>query len=136
MMHESIAKEAIRRTIALVLCTGLVTPLAVTADSFQVSAELPDLSRTPVLDIEDGTIQLTLEDAKAIALERNLSLVVERFDQHEADYIFHANRGIYDAFFTTDLDSLEDTAPTASNLSGAEVQEFEQKNSWSTPVER
>lgn len=128
MMHESIAKEAIRRTIALVLCTGLVTPLAVTADSFQVSAELPDLSRTPVLDIEDGTIQLTLEDAKAIALERNLSLVVERFDQHEADYIFHANRGIYDAFFTTDLDSLEDTAPTASNLSGAEVQEFEQKN--------
>ena len=54
MMHESIAKEAIRRTIALVLCTGLVTPLAVTADSFQVSAELPDLSRTPVLDIEDS----------------------------------------------------------------------------------
>lgn len=128
MMHESKAKEALSRAIVLVLCLGCAMPLVAAEDSVQVSAELPDLSVSPVLDIEDGTIKLSLEEAIAIALERNLSLVVERFTQHEADYGILANRGIYDAFFTTDLDSLEDTSPTASNLSGAEVQEFAQKN--------
>jgi len=128
MMHESKAKEALSRAIVLVLCLGCAMPLVAAEDSVQVSAELPDLSVSPVLDIEDGTIKLSLEEAVAIALERNLSLVVERFTQHEADYGILANRGIYDAFFTTDLDSLEDASPTASNLSGAEVQEFAQKN--------
>lgn len=128
MMHESKAKEALSRAIVLVLCLGCAMPLVAAEDSVQVSAELPDLSVSPVLDIEDGTIKLSLEEAIAIALERNLSLVVERFTQHEADYGILANRGIYDAFFTTDLDSLEDASPTASNLSGAEVQEFAQKN--------
>jgi outer membrane protein TolC len=128
MMHESKAKRALSSAIALLLCLGSVMPLAAAEDTVQVSAELPDLSTSPVLDIEDGTIKLSLEEAIAIALERNLTLVVERFTQHEADYGVLANRGIYDAFFTTDVDSLEDTSPTASNLSGAEVQEFAQKN--------
>ncbi|MGB5878607.1 MAG: TolC family protein [Thermoanaerobaculia bacterium] len=103
-------------------------PLVAAEDSVQVSAELPDLSGSPALNIEDGTIKLSLEEAKAIALERNLTLVVERFSQHEADYRILQNRGVYDAFSTVDLDSMEDTSPTASNLSGAPVQEFSQKN--------
>ena len=133
MMHESKAKRAFVRVIALVLCWSCVVPLVAAADSVQVSPELPDLSRNPVLDIEDGTIRLTLEEAKAIALERNLGLVVERFSQHIADYQILQNRGIYDTNAFSDVAKLEDAAPTASNLSGAEVQEFAQAD-WNFGV--
>jgi outer membrane protein TolC len=128
MMHESKAKRAFSKAIALLLCLGCAVPLVAAEDTVQVSAELPDLSGSPALTIEDGTILLSLEEAKAIALERNLTLVVERFSQHEADYRILQNRGVYDAFSTMDLDTMEDTSPTASNLSGAEVQEFSQDN--------
>ncbi len=133
MMHESKAKRAFSKAIALVLCWGYAMPLTAAEDMVQVSAELPDLSGSPVLNIEDGTIKLRLEEAKAIALERNLALVVERFSQHEADYRILQNRGVYDTFSFADVATLEDTAPTASNLSGADVQEFAQDD-WNFGV--
>ncbi|MGB5658888.1 MAG: TolC family protein, partial [Thermoanaerobaculia bacterium] len=84
-----------------------------------------DLSVPPSLSIEEGTLQLSLEDAIAIALERNLSLVVERFAQEEAELAIRQNKGIYDLFSTADFQKLSDTTPAATALDGALVQEFE-----------
>ena len=95
------------------------------ADPILVSPQQQDLSVPPSLSIQEGTLQLGLDDAIAIALERNLSLVVERFAQEEATLAIQQNKGIYDLFTTADFQKLADTSPAASNLDGALVQEFE-----------
>ncbi len=111
-------------TLACWICLGLAAS-QMGADPILVSPEQPDLSLLPSLSIQDGTLELTLDEAIAIALERNLSLVVERFSQEEADLQILRNRGIYDLFSTADFQKLSDTSPAASNLDGAPVQEFE-----------
>lgn len=110
--------------LACLLCIGLsVGPVG--ADPILVSPQQPDLSVPPSLTIQDGALALSLEDAKAIALERNLSLVVERFAQEQAELEILQNRGIYDLFTTADFQKLADTTPAATALDGALVQEFE-----------
>jgi outer membrane protein len=110
--------------LALILCLGLSVG-SVGAEPIQVSPQQPDLSVPPSLTVQDGALALSLEDAKAIALERNLSLVVERFAQEQAELEILQNRGIYDLFTTADFQKLSDTSPAASNLDGALVQAFE-----------
>ena len=112
------------RFLSLLSCLVIAVG-PVVAEPILVSPEQPDLSRSPMLQIEEGVLMLSLDDAIAIALERNLSLVVERFAQEEADLLIQQNRGIYDLFTTADFQKLEDTSPAASNLDGAVVQEFE-----------
>jgi outer membrane protein TolC len=110
--------------LTCLLCLGLAA-VETDADPILVSPQQPDLSVPPTLAIQDGVLQLSLEDAVAIALERNLSLVVERFAQEEAELAILQNKGIYDLFTTADFQKLADTSPAASNLDGALVQEFE-----------
>lgn len=63
--------------LILALIVGAVPGWAQTVSIEPVfSRELP----APELDIEDGAIQLTLDEAIAIALERNLGLVIERYN--------------------------------------------------------
>jgi len=114
---------------AAMLILGLLLGTAtLQAEPIRVSTAQPDLDRKPLLPIEDGRIKLSIQDAVSNALERNLSLVVERYFTEEADLVILQNRGIFDLFATADLSHLEETAPTASNLAGAEVQEFEQSD--------
>ncbi|MGB5294841.1 MAG: hypothetical protein WBP34_07815, partial [Thermoanaerobaculia bacterium] len=117
------AQLALRSTACL-LCLGLAAA-RLPAEPILVSPQQPDLSVPPSLSIEEGTLQLSLEDAIAIALERNLSLVVERFAQEEAELAIRQNKGIYDLFSTADFQKLSDTTPAATALDGALVQEFE-----------
>ena len=117
------AQLALRSTACL-LCLGLAAA-RLPAEPILVSPQQPDLSVPPSLSIEEGTLQLSLEDAIAIALERNLSLVVERFAQEEAELAIRQNKGIYDLFTTADFQKLSDTTPAATALDGALVQEFE-----------
>ena len=120
---RQMAQLALRSTACL-LCLGLAAA-RLPAEPILVSPQQPDLSVPPSLSIEEGTLQLSLEDAIAIALERNLSLVVERFAQEEAELAIRQNKGIYDLFTTADFQKLSDTTPAATALDGALVQEFE-----------
>jgi outer membrane protein TolC len=97
------------------------------AEPIKVGPLVPDLSRQPELRIESGELKLSLDEAIAIALERNLSLIVQRYFQEQATLTVKQNLGIYDVFSTVDLATLEETSPAASNLDGADVQEFEQQ---------
>ncbi len=110
--------------LACLLCFCLAAT-QLPAESIQVSPQQPDLSVPPSLSIQEGTLQLSLEDAKAIALERNLGLVVERFAQEQAELEILQNKGIYDLFTRADFQKLSDTSPAATGLDGALVQEFE-----------
>jgi outer membrane protein TolC len=98
------------------------------AAPIQVSTEQPDLSRLPNLEIQDGELFLALDEAINIALERNLSLVLERYTAETAQLNITQNVGIYDVFAEFDLATLSETAPAASNLDGALVQQFDQSN--------
>jgi len=110
--------------LTCLLCLGFLAA-QVPAQSILVSPDQPDLSVPAPLLIEDGALMLSLEDAVANALERNLGLVVERFAQEEAELMIQQNRGIYDLFTRADFQKLSDTSPAATGLDGALVQEFE-----------
>ncbi len=111
---------------AILLLAGMP---AAQAQSLEVRPQVPDLATAPSLRIEGGELYLSLEDAITIALQRNLSLVVERYNQAEAGFRLDESRGIYDVLATADLWTLEEIAPSASNLSGADIQTFEEQ-SW------
>ncbi len=117
------------RGLALLLAAVLGLPAAPTqAEPYQVSVDQPDLTRQPVFEIEDGQLLLTLEQAIQVALERNLSLVLERYSTEEATLNITQNVGIYDVFTEFDLATLEETSPAATQLDGSLVQQFEQSN--------
>lgn len=77
--------------------------------------------------VEDEKLPLSLEDAVALALEQNLGLKVESLRLEESEWALFGEHGIYDLNLTSRLSSLDETSPAASNLDGAEVQEFEQQ---------
>jgi len=118
------------RTLSWVLFTviSLLAVQTVPAAPIQVSTEQPDLTVMPTFEIQDGELLLSLDNAIQVALERNLSLVIQRYTTEEAELNITQNVGIYDVFAEFDLATLEDTSPAASNLDGALVQQFEQSN--------
>ena len=72
-----------------------------------------------VLRIDNGVISLRLDEAISIALERNLSLVVERYRRSESVLRLDESKGIYDINTRADLSVFDETNPAASNLDGA-----------------
>ncbi len=105
------------------------------AQSVEVHTQVPDLATAPNLRIADGQLTLDLEEAIALALQRNLTLVVERYNQAEAEFRVDESRGIYDFLALADLWTLDETSPSASNLSGADIQTFEEQT-WNFGLTR
>lgn len=116
------------RTLSWVLFTaiGLLAVQTVPAAPIQVSTEQPDLTVMPTFQIQDGELLLSLDNAIQVALERNLSLVIQRYSTEEAELNITQNVGIYDVFAQVDLATLEEVSPAAGELDGALVQEFSQ----------
>lgn len=114
--------------ILLLIATLLAPGGQLLGQDIPVYTEIPDLSATPVIPVDDDQLKLSLSDAIAIALERNLSLVVRRYSQEETRLGIQRAVGIYDLNFSSRVDTLSDSSPAASNLDGAEVQEFDQSN--------
>ncbi len=77
------------------------------------------------LRLQDGVLTLSLEEAIGIALERNLSLVVERYRRSESEFRLDESRGIYDINTRVDLSAFDETNPAASNLDGADIRASE-----------
>lgn len=125
------------RALAAALAAGWLLGAApqTEAEDLVVGAAQPDLSVAPDLRIENGQLHLTLDEAIAIALRRNLTLVVERYSQAEAGLRLGESRGIYDPLATAELAILDETAPTTSNLSGADIQTLEEQT-WNFGLSR
>ncbi len=107
--------------LALLLLGLAAAPAAAVV---QVDPEVRELGPLTDLRIDDGQILLTLEEAIGMALERNLSLIVDRYRQDEADLNLRSTFGIYDFNATVDSLASGETAPSASNLAAA-IQESE-----------
>ncbi len=105
------------------------------AQSLEVRTGVPDLAAAPNLRIEEGRLRLGIEEAIAVALQRNLTLVVERYNEAEAGFRLDESRGIYDFVALADVWTLDETSPSASNLSGADIQTFEEQ-AWNFGLTR
>ncbi|MFQ5350636.1 MAG: TolC family protein, partial [Thermoanaerobaculia bacterium] len=112
------------RVVAIGLCLVTIVAMAVPAHA-QETMEASGAS----LRLRDGVLSLTLEEAIGIALERNLSLVVERYRTSESDLRLDESLGIYDINTGIDLSAFDESSPQASQLDGAEVRMTE-GSSW------
>ena len=66
-------------------------------------------------------LELSLEDAIAVALEQNLGLQVQRFTRAQALFRVRENLGIYDLQLGANISLSDETSPAASQLDGADV---------------
>ncbi len=124
-------------TVLAVLSLALA-PAVASAASIEISSQVAEIGDVAGLTIEDSKLQLSLTEAVAIALERNLSLAVERYRQSESDLVVQQNFGIYDYNATVDLSAFDETSPTASNLEaglGNDIQQQEGQ-AWNLGLSR
>jgi outer membrane protein TolC len=115
----------------LVLATGLASVTFGATVSSEVS---PDVG-APSLRIEEGRLLLTLDEARELALERNLALVVERFRREESELSLWQSESIYDPNLTVDVGAFDETQPSVSFLDGADVQVSDGRN-WNLGISR
>ncbi len=117
-------------SLGLLLCAAATPSHAVS-----VTTDLSMAAGPPDLRIDNGRVLLSLEEAREIALQRNLSLVVERYRSEESELSLWQSEGIYDPNLTADLSTFDETSPSASNLDGADIQTTEGQN-WNFGVSR
>ena len=112
---------------ALLLLAPLAAPAAAQTESpgYRVDTRHVDRTWEPQTQIVDGKVEMTMWQAIEVALRRNYSLVIERYNLEESALRLTENMGIYDLGITTDLTGFTETTPAASNLDGAAVQEQE-----------
>ena len=69
----------------------------------EVSTEIPELSAEIGATVVDGTLALSLEQAIEIALQRNLGLIVQRYNDVESRLDLDQSFGIYDLLGTAQM---------------------------------
>jgi len=84
-------------------------------------------SGTPVLDTRQAAenaraaVQLTLDDAVKLALDRNLDIAVQRLNPATFDYAIASLAANYKPSLTSQLSHVANTNPSTQTLSGAAV---------------
>lgn len=113
MKTERFARRATRRMMAAAFA------IALPAGAF-AQTRLPTMPQPapggPQFVVVDGAIQLSVEDAVAMALTNNLSLVIERYSRAQAEHSIFANLGIYDLRLSADVGYADNKQATASSL--------------------
>ena len=145
--------RAPRRLVAAVGAWLMVLPgLAPAARAQDVAAEPPPTAAAetgdkvistaprdemPPSGIEAGpeAIQLALDEAVATALQRNLGLLVERYERAQFRLRLDENLGIYDLNLEAAGFADEETSPSTGGLTGADILTRERRN-LNTSVEQ
>lgn len=112
-----------RRRLAVV---GLACALtAGPAATQRVDTEVPlvPLETAPGLELSPaaGELHLSIEEAIAIALERNLDLLISRNTYQDSVFGVQDARGFFDLQLTAGVSASDDESPTVSELEGAAV---------------
>ncbi|MDX1502089.1 MAG: TolC family protein [Thermoanaerobaculia bacterium] len=105
-----------RRSTALAVALALAFLAPAAGAQVRVDPEVGEIGPIGTLPVKDGVVQLSLDEAIRVALERNLGLVVERYRLASADYDILRNQGIFDQNATVGLLAWEEESPAASNL--------------------
>lgn len=117
-----------RRTLAwlAVVCLAATTQPARSAEPAKATAA-PSASGDP-LPIHDGVLELSLEEAVRLGIQRNLDVELLRFDPLIAEKDYGAAWGAYDPQIFGDGGFERTARPTASQILGTEILEDE---TWS-----
>ena len=78
--------------------------------------------------VEDGKLQLSLEEAIIIALRNNIGLHVNRYRRAESWEQIRMSQGIFDLGLTITSGAFSETSPSATAIDGALIQHFEGQN--------
>ena len=97
------------------------------ADNTVSTLPNPDLPPSDV-PVADNAIQLSLDDAVTIAMQRNLGLLVERYDRQQFHLRIGESLGIYDLALGAQAFEDRETSPSTSSLAGAGVLTTKQRN--------
>lgn len=113
-------------SISRFAASGLACVLAAgPAVAQQVDTEVPlaPPETAPTLELSPaaGELHLSLEEAIAIALERNLDLLVSRNSYQDSVFGVREARGFFDLQLTAGLAAADDESPAVSELEGATV---------------
>ncbi|MCB1034183.1 MAG: TolC family protein [Acidobacteria bacterium] len=110
---------SVRAFAALTLALALAGPVA--AGDLDVSTAVTPVPELSGLDLGGEQLDLSLETAVEIALQRNLGLVLQRYDFAESLHRELSERGIYDLGFQVDTSVSSSASPATSTLAGARV---------------
>ncbi len=121
--------------LALGLTAAAPAAGAEAGKTVRVQAAVAELPGPAGLIAEEGAIRLTLEEAAAMALERNLGLYVERYNVAESGHVVTQNEGIFDLNLSALVSTFDETSPAASNLTGADIQQQEGQ-SWNLGLDQ
>ncbi len=100
----------------LAICLPLAAGATDTLDVASLPAAVPAAVHTP-----GGTLKLDLDQAYAMALERNLNLQVGRYDVAIAGQSIVQRAGIFDPALTAAISGSKSKSPAATQLAGAQV---------------
>ena len=89
------------------------------AASLQVNTEARRVEATPV-DVVNGAVLLTLEEAVEVALRQNLDIAVERYNRTEARLGVMQNLGIYDLRGEASAFARDQTSPQVSEFEASQ----------------
>ncbi|MBZ0114781.1 MAG: TolC family protein [Thermoanaerobaculia bacterium] len=112
----------------LVGAVALTALPVVTDDTVQFSLAIDEDVAPSGLTVTGNEITLTVEQAVAIALERNLGLLVQRYERAQFELQISENLGIYDTNVSSQLSLAEEASPSATELDGAAVLSEETRN--------
>jgi len=127
-MYQSDHGRRVRLHRALATVMLLLIAVVPASSTTVVDHRVSEPVASPDLRLDEGNLLLTLDEAISLALERNLSLVVQRFVREESELSLWGSKGVYDPNLGVDLTAFSETSPTASNLeagAGQTVQEQE-----------
>lgn len=103
------------------------TPPSAAGDRVVSTAPDPQLHPSS-LPVAEGAIQLSLDDAVTVALQRNLNLLVQRFGREQFRLGIAEQLGIYDVGLNVNAFSTSETSPSRSLTSGVLTVSDKQRN--------
>jgi outer membrane protein len=126
MKRTSLRSISWRQRGAALLLAGLLLA-GVPAQGAQIRVgtflQPPPPPEPPALDIRDNAIQLSIDQATEIALQRNLGIVVQRYARVETRLSIIQALGLYDLNATIDATADNQSSPAATRFQASQQQD-------------
>lgn len=119
-MSELVARFKVLKIWGLVLLAAAGT---LRAAEIPVSPKVVPIEEAAPVEIKDGAVLLSVDDAVEIALRRNLGLIVERYTREQTDQAVLANLGIYDLNLNGEASASSRSSLSLSSLNGSESEQ-------------
>jgi outer membrane protein TolC len=116
-MSQQVARSNVLKIWGLAL---LVAAGTARAAEIPVSPKTVPIPEAAPVEVKDGAVLLSVDDAVEIALRRNLGLTVERYTREQTDQAVLANLGIYDLNLNGTASASSQKGLALSSLQGSE----------------